>query len=269
MTTVAIAGWGYNGGQVIFKFQLDRDNRLNPKIYEEVAEDCECCCLPPPRVKISLVPGTITGGISPGDGFTPAQKEEYSNKVLEKIEEKLSFTLDNIPCPQRGKWIYYYTFTPENSSYLCSIYLEVPRCAQYQDLKLFCAAGTIDDATDPDRGIFPPPLYMPLDGIDFGPPAFINWFRFIGFDDKDNSGFPEVQLCIENICKLYEINQRQFKVPCFRYEELGATGNVENGVPIPQQPVYAWAFNAASDGGGNGGPLAYFDVEFPGDQPLP
>ena len=266
MPKVAIAGWGYNGGQVIFKFQLGRDNRLNPTIYEEVAENCACCCLPPPRVKISLVPGTITGGITPGPEFSPAQRDAYQAAVPDKIEDKLSFTLDNIPCPQRGKWIYYYTFTPENSQYLCSIYLEVPRCATYQDLVLVCAAGAIDDATNPDPGVFPPPLRLPLTGLPPGPPAFIDWFRFIGFDDADNSGFPEVQMCVENICKLYEVNQRSFKIPCYRYAELGATGNVKNGVP---NSVFDWAFNAASDGGGNGGPLAYFEVEFPGDQPLP
>jgi hypothetical protein len=104
---------------------------------------------------------------------------------------------------------------------------------------------------------------------DFGPPPFLDFFRFRGFDDKDgSSGLPEVGLCIENICKLYGINQRTFKVPCFVYEEAGGGGTVKNGVRIPTQSVFDWTFWAPGDGV-DGGPLAYFDVEFPGDQPLP
>jgi hypothetical protein len=132
------------------------------------------------------------------------------------------------------------------------------------------AAGTIDDALDPDDSVFPPPLRLPLTGLPFGPPAFLDWFRFIGVDDLPNSGFPEVPLCVESICKLYDVNQRSFKVPCFRYPELGATGLVSNGVPIPpSQNVFQWPFFAAGDGFGTDGSLAYFNVEFPGDQPLP
>jgi len=266
MATIAIAGWGYNGGQVIFRLQPE-DDPSNPKIYKQVAENCKCCCLPPPRVKISLIPGKTTTSISPGGGFSPAQQQEYATAASAKIEEKLSFTLDNIPCPIRSKWTYYYTFTPEGSQYLCSIYLEVPRCAVYNTLKLVCAAGTIDDALNPDTSVFPPPLQMPLNGIGLGPTPYLNWFRFIGFDDKANSGFPEVALCIENICKLYDVQQRTFKVPCFRYAESGSTGLVKNGVLLPQQSVYDWPVFAESDSFSDGGKLAYFNVEFPDDLP--
>jgi hypothetical protein len=265
MVRVAIAGFGYNGGQVIFKLQRE-DNPAAPTIYKQVAENCKCCCLPPARVKITLVPGKTITSISPGEGFTGPQQSEYAKTVADKIEEKLTFVLENIPCPIRSKWTYYYSLTPPGASYICSIYLNVPRCRDYGSLQLVCAAGTVGDALNPDTSVFPPPLQMPLDGIAVGPLPYVNWFRFIGFDDHDNSGFPAVKLCVENICKLYDVQERTFKVPCFRYEELGATGLVNNGVEVGHQGVFDWPFFAPSDGS-EGGKLAYFQVEFEGDLP--
>jgi hypothetical protein len=271
MAKVAIAGWGYNGGQVIFKFQKDRDDRINPTIYEQVAEDCTCCCLPPARVKISLHPGLCVTGISPGDGFTADQRAVYSSQVGAAVEKKLSLTLDNIPCPRRSGWTYYYTFQVDGSTQPCTIYLEVPRCSDYpREMILVCANGDIDDALRKKfPNVRPPDMRLPLDDIDFGPPAFLDLFGFRGFDDKDgSSGEPAIGMCIENICKLYDVNQRQFKIPCYVYEELGSVATVKNGVVIPTQSVYDWNVWAPSDGY-DGGPLAYFDVEFVGDQPLP
>jgi hypothetical protein len=260
MPTVALAGWGYNGGQVIFKFQADRDSRINPTVYEQVAENCECCCLPPPRVKISLYPGTILTSLVAGAEFSPEQNAQYNQALQQKVEEKLTLTLDNVICPDRSKWDYYATFTVPGSPEPCTVYLEVPRCARYpQDFKCGCLNG--------DNTGIAPDMRLPIDGMPLGPTPYIEQFNFRGFDDSNgSSGFPTIGLCIENICKLYGINQRTFRIPCYRYSEIGPTGLLTNGIRIPTTPVTYWQFWAQDDG--FEGKLAYFDIEFPGD-PLP
>jgi hypothetical protein len=259
MPTVALAGWGYNGGQVIFKFQLGRDSPVNPTVYEQVAENCDCCCLPPPRVTIKLITGTIDTGVTLGSEFTPEERLEYNSKVREKLEEKLSLTIADIPCPKRRDWKYTTTFLIPGSTQPCTINLEVPRCASYpQDLILTCANGDSNGR---------PRLRLPLDGMPFGPTPYLDFFGFRGFDDTTgSSGHPVIGLCIENICKLYGINQRKFIIPCYVYPELGFVGTVNNGLGVGDTTLFDW--NVWADDDGFEGKLAYFDVEFPED-PLP
>jgi hypothetical protein len=258
MPTVAIAGWGYNGGQVIFRFQTGRDSPINPTVYEQVAENCECCCIPPPRVKIKLIPGTIDTGITISADFTPEQRAEYNTKVREKLKETLSLTIDDIPCPKRRDWRYTTTFFISGSAEPCTINLEVPRCANYpRDLILTCANGDSNGR---------PRLRLPLDGVPFGPTPWLDFFGFRGFDDTNGaSGLPEIGLCIENICKLYGIDQRKFIIPCYLYPELGFVGTVNNGLNIFGTTQFDFKFFADDDVFPE---LAYFEVEFPGD-PLP
>jgi hypothetical protein len=143
MTTIAIAGFGYNGGQVIFKHQLDDPLYKN---YKEAARTCACCCLPPPRVKISLHPGTcIVGGIDPGNAFNQTQKTTYRALVENKTEKVLSLTLDNIPCPQRSKWEYSLTFIPDGTDQPVSVILLVPTQQYYPKYFLLnCGSGSVD-----------------------------------------------------------------------------------------------------------------------------
>jgi hypothetical protein len=268
MPKIAIAGWGYNGGQVIFKFQPE-DSKINPTIYKEAAETCDCCCLPPPRVKISLHPGTCETEISPGGSYNGAQRETYYKQVGARLESTLSLTLDNIPCPKRNRWEYFYSFTPDGSQQSCSIFLFVPRCARYPiDFELLCGTGDEDDVRHKKfPNVAPPPMHLAITGLAFGPTPLLEYFNFQGFDDHDgSSGFPSVGLCQENVCK--PVNQRSFKIPCFIYQEVGSAGVLRNGITIPGYSYLDWTFWAPSDGYA-GGKLAYFDVEFAGDQPLP
>jgi hypothetical protein len=268
MTTIAIAGFGYNGGQVIFKHQLDDPLYKN---YKEAARTCACCCLPPPRVKISLHPGTcIVGGIDPGNAFNQTQKTTYRALVENKTEKVLSLTLDNIPCPQRSKWEYSLTFIPDGTDQPVSVILLVPTQQYYpKDFLLNCGSGSVDFVrfTKFPPGTPPPDTRLPVADTDQNgfPLAYVDYFNFAGFDDKDgNTGLPEHGLYVENVCYGY----RYFKIPCFQYPEIRAAGWLRNGVNQPGYPnFFDWVFFCSDDN--PSGKLAYFEVEFPAKQPLP
>jgi hypothetical protein len=254
MTTVAIAGFGYNGGQVIFKRQ---EGDLTGTVYKEVAENCECCCLPPPSVKISLYPG-------PTEIFVAGQADGYNTNLPADLEETLSLKFEDVPCPIRSKWEYTKSYVPEGGIYPVTIILKVPRCIDYpRDLKLAAGTGTEDDILNlrPDR--IPPWPRIPVRG-NRSPQIYIDFLRFNAFDDSDgNTGLPDPGLCIENVCD----GTRTFKVPCFKYPEIGESGYVSNGTTFPGYPNYfQWNFFCGSDVPPN---FAHFLVEFPVKQPLP
>ena len=253
MGTVAIAGWGYNGGQVIFKKQPD-DDLINPHIYKEVAENCKCCCLPPPRVTLSLHPGYC-------ETSAPLQNDAYNNQLRPLVKSAMTFSCVDVPCPIRGRWEYFYEFTPEGGTGPAFAILYVPRCAQYSDFKLVIQSGyeseyrygvTLEEIT---------PSNIELPGCP-APVSTIRYFGFRGHDEYDDIGLPEHKLCIENVCKPNNI--RTFRVPCYRYADGGGpSGMIDDGVPYIGG-VTLFPFFCQDDGHPD---LAYIDVEFPGDLP--